>query len=129
MAIAFDSLEADGKKFEEIYGGIIKDTYKAITAQPNVAANALLTSGTADYFVYEEGVIATGRFALGNRDPELGIKMVVNGTNQRQAELTDKQLEELTHRIQDNVDGQLGFSKVLLIAVVDLLMEIEKEKA
>jgi len=111
MAIAFDSLGgADGKKFEEIYGGIIKDTYKAITAQPNVAANALLTSGTADYFVYEEGA-TTGRFALGNRDPELGIKMVVNGTNQRQAELTDKQLEELTHRIQDNVDGQLGFSK------------------
>jgi len=96
------------KDFKEMYNGIVTSAYKSVTAQPNVAANVLMNSGTEEFFVYEEGV-TSGQFALGNRDKKLGIKMVVNSAGQMQADLSDYQNDLLKNAIQDNIDRQIGF--------------------
>lgn len=112
LANKYNSVNGAAKgDFEKMYNGIVEDAYKSVIAQPNVAANVLMNSGTDQFFAYEEGV-TSGRFALGNRDKKLGIKMVVNSSGQMQADLSDYQNDLLKNTIQDNVDNQIGFKNI-----------------
>lgn len=114
LAVSYNQTSTSGKKFKEAYDEIVEGSFNAITASPNVAAAALVgesqpSSGNS-WFYYIPG-IKKGEFAIGNRDPEDGIAMVQNSTQQYEAKLTDGQLDLLRNDIKSEINGQIGLSR------------------